>query len=94
MTLRRLLTTSTISDVTVMGYLVMFKPDAVGTGSVMQGDATVSILNNEILACAWPGPPRQRDQMVIDGRIWSVQGSTPLWEGTTCIGHDIYVRGG
>lgn len=94
MTLRRPLTTSTVTDVTVQGYLALFRPEQVGTGSIVQGDGTIQILNDEILASGWPGPVRAGDKMVIDGRIWLVTGAAEVFEGSNVIGHSINVRGG
>jgi hypothetical protein len=94
MTLRRQLTTSTKIDVTVQGFLTLFRADQVGMGSIMQGDGIVAILNDEIATASWPGPGRSRDQMIIDGRTWAVLGSTPIYEAGVCIGHSISVRGG
>lgn len=96
MTLRRLLTAnpSTSVEVTLLGFLSMFSADQVGTGDIMQGDGSVAILNDEIEAAAWPGPPRARDQMIIDGRVWNVRGSNPIYEADVCIGHNLSVRGG
>lgn len=96
MVLRRLLTAnpSTFTDVTVMGYLALFRAEQVGVGSIIQGDGTVQILNDEVAAAGWPGPVRAKDQMVIDGRIWTVLGSAEVWEGGNLIGYSINVRGG
>jgi hypothetical protein len=94
MTLRRLLTTSTKVDVTLNGFISTFRPEQIGVGAIQQGDASIAILNDEIVAAAWPGPPRTRDQMLIDGRVWTVQGSTPIYEGTDCIGYNLFCRGG
>lgn len=94
MTLRRLLTTSTSTDVTVQGYLSMYRPDQIGIGSIALGDGTVQILNDEIATAGWPGPIRARDQMIIDGRIWTILGAAQVCEGSTVIGYTISVRGG
>lgn len=94
MTLRRLLTPSSVQDVTVQGYLAMYRPEQVGIGSIIQGDGTVQILNDEIAAVGWPGPVRARDQMIIDGRIWTVMGAAQVCEGEAVIGYTISVRGG
>lgn len=94
MTLRRLTAAGAApTDVAVQGHLKAYRPEQL-TGDIRMGDAQVAILNDEISAAAWPGPPRARDQMVIDGRLWSVQGAFPVYEGATCIGFDVWVRGG
>jgi hypothetical protein len=93
--LRRLLSTTSSLDVALTGYLTMFQPDKVGVGSIMQGDASVAILQDELdIEPAWTGLPRARDQMVIDGRIWTVIGSSPVYDGETLLGHTLHCRGG
>lgn len=93
MTLRRPLTTTTVSDVTVAGIDRAYKPEQVA-GDIRQGDRMVAILNDEITAAGWPGPPRPRDLMLIDGLQATVEGSFAIYDGAVCIGHDIQVRGG
>lgn len=94
MTLRRLTSTSTSTDISLLGYMTRYNPLDVTTGSITQGDALIAIMNDEIIEAAWPGPPRPRDQMVIDSRVWVVRGVDAVFEGPTCIGHNIAVRGG
>lgn len=93
MVLKRAIDTSTSVAVTVLGVSKSYAPlqDA---GDVRQGDEMVAILNDEIAATAWPGPPRARDILTIDGRNWAIQGSMAVFEGSVCIGHQLWVRGG
>lgn len=84
---------STFSDLAVAGYLSTYRPEQL-TGGVQMGDASVAILNDEILAAAWPGPPRSKDAMIIDGRTWQVIGARAIFERTAVIGFAIWVRGG
>jgi hypothetical protein len=98
MTLRRQTSTATIpptyADVTVQGHLVAAKPDDV-QGEVMQGDARVAILNDEIAATDWPGPPRKHDLVLVDGETWVVHGPPAgVYDGATLIGFMLHVRGG
>lgn len=96
MTLRRLLTANpqTFIDVSVLGYLSMFRAEQIGVGSIIQGDGTIAILNDEIAAAGWPGPVRAQDKIIIDGRFWIILGSSEVCEGSNVIGHTISVRGG
>jgi hypothetical protein len=80
-------------DVTVQGFKAAFSPEQI-TGGVQQGDCRVQILADEITAAAWPGPPKNKDSVVVDGRTWSVQGATPLYDGATLLGFSLWVRGG
>lgn len=94
MMLRRLLTTATHTDVTVQGYISLFHAEQPGQGSLMQGDSVLTLTNDEIAASGWPGPPRARDQVVADGRIWTIIGSKPVYDGAMLIGHSCQIRGG
>lgn len=94
MTLKRQLTTApTFASVTVRGATVAYQPDAIA-GDLKMGDLRVSILNDEIAAGSWPGPPRSRDQMLIDGKTYVVQAATSLYDGETLVGFTIWARGG
>ena len=42
-------------------------------GSITQGDRQVAISNAEIADTQWPGPPRNGDRCVIDGRTTTIQ---------------------
>lgn len=92
MELRRPTSTTSYTSVPVRGIFSGYKPEQM-TGGVQQGDAKVSILNDEIALLAWPGPPRRRDAMLIDARVWNVEGATLIYDGDTLIGHDLWVRG-
>lgn len=95
MTLRRRASATDASPatVTVNGVARGYKPQQIA-GNVREGDMQVSILNDEITAASWPGPPLPRDEIVIDGNLWRVEGCETLYEGTLCIGHRLQVRGG
>lgn len=90
MTLRRQVTTSSNTDATVVGFVTAFRPDQI-TGDVRQGDCVVAI---GPAPAGWPGPPRARDQVVIDAKVWTVQGAAALYEGATLAGYDLHARGG
>lgn len=95
MTLRRALPTSpvTYAECPLLGFQAFYRPEHI-TGGVRQGDARVQILNDEIAALSWPGPPVSQDLIVIDGRTWAVVGALAVYEGSSCIGFDLHVRGG
>jgi hypothetical protein len=42
-------------------------------GSITQGDREVAITNTEIADAQWPGPPRNGDRCIIDGRTTTIQ---------------------
>lgn len=81
------------AQVQVRGVARGYRPEQL-TGDIRQGDQNVSILNDEIAAAGWPGPPKARDSIIIDGRTWAVEGAYPVYEGDLLIGHDLWVRGG
>lgn len=93
MTLRRPLTTSVNQDVQVAGLLSAYQPGQL-TGGVQQGDARVSLLDDEIQVFGWPGPPRTRDAVLIAGETWRVLGAMRVLDGALVIGHHLWVRGG
>lgn len=61
---------------------------------LVQGDEEAWILNDEIAAAGWPGPPKAGDTMIIDGANWSVVGNRAVYAGPLLIGHNITIRGG
>jgi hypothetical protein len=95
LTLRRQTATNpaTYRDVSLLGMPAFYKPGTL-TGGVQQGDAQVQILTDEITAAGWPGPPRVRDLLIVDGRTWSVIGANPVMVGPLTIGFSLWIRGG
>lgn len=80
------------SDVTVLALLHAYVPNAV-TKDLHEGDRVAEILNDEIAAAGWPGPPKHGDTVLADGITLSVLGATPLYDGTTLLGFRVVVRG-
>lgn len=95
MTLRRPLTAApaTFADVSLTGFFRAFQPHQM-TGDVRQGDARVEISGAEITAAGWPGPPRPRDMLTIEGKAWLVLGAAPLYDGADLAGYTLHIRGG
>jgi hypothetical protein len=93
MELRRLTSTTAYTSVSLLGILRAYRPEQLA-GDIRQGDAQVSVLADEIAAASWPAPPRVRDQLVIDAMVWAVQGAWPIFDGSSLIGWDLWVRGG
>ena len=87
--------TNPITEIAVglLGVMRGYRPEQLN-GDIRQGDSNVAILNDEIAAAAWPGPPHVNDKLTIDGVDWTIQGAFNVWDGTTLIGHDLWVRGG
>ena len=81
------------ADLPVLAYLWPYAPDKVA-GAIRQGDAQVQMMDDEIAAEAWPGPPRTGDWLVVDGATWLVQGANPVYDGAVLIGHNLWIRGG
>lgn len=95
MVLRRPLTVNppTYQDVVLQGFQRAYRPEQL-SANLHQGDSLIAICANEIQAAGWPAPPRAKDQMIIDGRTWAIEGSQTLCDGTEVIGYDLWVRGG
>jgi hypothetical protein len=94
MTLRRRTgTTTSFTDVAVIGVLHNFSPEELA-GGVMQGDARIIIGAGPVIASAGFGQPRKGDFVVADGRTWQVQGAQARADGSTVVGYEIHGRGG
>jgi hypothetical protein len=78
--------------VTVKGASTQYRADQL-LGGIIQGDRRVEILADEIAAAAWPAPPKKNDRLTIDGVVTTLQGAEALFEGATCIGYRLWVRG-
>lgn len=83
----------TYASVTLKGFSRAYRPDPLA-GSLVQADYAVEILNDEIVAASWAGPPRPTDELLMDGASFSVEGAEPIYEGAAVIGHCLMVRGG
>jgi hypothetical protein len=92
MLLRRQATPGVFTDVIVQGTDRAYKPEQ-EPGDIRQGDRMVSILADEIAAAGWPGPPRARDRIDIDGRSNGIEGAFAIYEGAVCIGYDFHIKG-
>ncbi len=94
MTLRRRVGTgSTFVSVVVRGVDQDYKPDEI-VGDIAQGDKRITISNAEIALANWPGPPRRGDAVLMEGRLWTVQGSDARTLSSTILAHVLHVRGG
>lgn len=80
------------ATVTVQGFKRDYTPGQV-VGEIQQGDARVEILPDEIEATGWPGPPRPKDAVLIDGAVWTVQGAPALYDGPVLVGYSLWIRG-
>jgi hypothetical protein len=81
------------ADLRVQAYLYPFSPQLIA-GPIKQGDAQVQMLNDEIAAAGWPGPPGAGDWLVIDGKTWQIEGANAVYDGSTALGFNLWVRGG
>ncbi|MEJ0015717.1 MAG: hypothetical protein WDN25_03975 [Acetobacteraceae bacterium] len=59
-------------DVTCLAMIAQLD-DVVSTGGATQFRRRITIGNAEIAASGWPGPPKQGDQVLDDGRTMKVQ---------------------
>ena len=62
-------------------------------GGIIQGDRQVAISNAEIAHAQWPGPPRNGDRCVIDGRTTTIQACDTRRLRNEIVLHLIQVRG-
>ena len=84
---------STFLDVAVLGFTTAYRPEQI-TGGVKQGDESLALLQDEIDAAGWPGPPRAGDAVLMDAKTWQVVGNFVLRDGPLAIGHKVWIRGG
>lgn len=83
----------TAPAVAVLGYSRAFQPGELQAG-VQQGDVRIEILADEIAEAAWPAPPRNPDRVTVDGRTYTVQGATAIYDLAELIGWSLWCRGG
>ncbi|WP_406854396.1 hypothetical protein ABEG18_17830 [Alsobacter sp. KACC 23698] len=62
-------------------------------GGITQGDREVAITNTEIADAQWPGPPRNGDRCIIDGRTTTIQACDTRRLRNEVVLHLIQVRG-
>lgn len=92
-TLRRVTGTQQIPmDVEVTAVVRGYQPQDVA-GTVMQGDRTVVLSNQEIAARRWPGPPQGSDRVLIGDEETVVMTVETIQIGDTVIRHNLVVRG-
>lgn len=95
LTLRRLAADLAATDVAVRGVVRGYAASEL-VGAIQQGDREVRIANAEILAAAWPGPPRageNADRVVIDGVAMVVMAVDTRHVGGDAALHILQVRG-
>ena len=78
MTYRRLDSTTSATTCIVTGMLTAFSADQINGTSIAQGDAKIEIGSAELAAASIT--PRARDEIIIDGRYWSISGATPIYD--------------
>jgi len=86
---RRVGKTEAFTSVTVLGKESAYKPTEL-VGLVQQGDLKV-IIGPDLGAIA--APLKKPDQMLIDGRLHTIQGATPRYAGAAVDGYELWVRG-
>ena len=79
-------------DLTVTGVLTRVRPDT-AEPPLQQGDGTFEITDDERAAADWPEPD-VNTIVLIDDEMWAVKGAQPVYDGATCIGWTLWVRGG
>lgn len=86
---RRIGKTDAFTAATVQGFASAYKPQEL-VGLVQQGDLKVVIGPDlgEIAA-----PPKKPDQILIDGRAYTIQGAAARYVGAAIDGYELWVRG-
>ena len=79
-------------SVSLIGFARDYRPDEL-VGGLAQGDVRVEIGADEIAASSWPAPPKKLDRITIDGRTYTVQGASAVYDGPTLAGYSIWARG-
>ena len=79
-------------DVTVKAFVTGFAPSEL-VGDIKQGDRKVVIANAEIVAAAWPGPPRIGDRAIIGGKTFTIGAPDTRKMGDEICGHWMVARG-
>lgn len=80
-------------SVSLIGYARDYRPEEL-VGGIAQGDVRVEIGADEIAAASWPAPPRKTDRVTVDGRTYTIQGASAVYDGPTLAGYSIWARGG
>ncbi len=91
-TLRRVAGPGRFVSVTLKAVWRGYQPQELA-GGIVQGDREVRIGNAEIAARKWPGPPRRGDQMILEGRTFTVMAADSPNIGETTAMHILQVRG-
>jgi hypothetical protein len=92
LTLRRVATGQVPVDVAVRGLVRDYRPDEL-VGNISQGDRRVTLGNAEIAAAGWPLPIRKGDQVLDEGRVYTVQSCNTLRLRGEVARHEIVARG-
>lgn len=79
-------------DVAVKARVTGFAPDEL-VGEIKQGDRRVVIANAEIVAAAWPGPPKIGDRLIIGGKIFTIAAPDTRKIGDDICGHWLVAKG-
>ncbi len=84
---------STYFDVVLPAMVRAYQPQEL-VGGITQGDRRVVISDREITAAQWPGPPRQGDQLLINGKTATLQANAAtILVGDFVVKHIMQVRG-
>jgi len=79
-------------DVTTRAVVVGFQPDEL-VGGIIQGDKRVIMGPRDLTVRQWPQPPRKGDQIIIRGRINTIEGVDDVSLGGVTVRYNILVRG-
>lgn len=91
-TLRRLVSGGPPIDVTVMATIMGYQVNEF-VGGIVQGDRRAKISDDDIAVAAWPGPPRRGDQIIANGRTFTVQACDTATMGASVLSHTMQITG-
>lgn len=81
----------TYTSVSVYAFSRESAPDDIRDG-LRQANRIAEILADEIVAAAWPAPPRNGDSLVTPFGTLAVLACVPVWAAATVIGYRLYCR--
>lgn len=81
------------TDVSVKGRIAGASPDQL-VGDLRQSSRNVVIGNDEIVAAAWPGPPRKGDRLIFaDGKVVTIMEVDTRKLKDAVAGHWLTIKG-
>jgi hypothetical protein len=93
--LERLMSDKSRPSINVLAKFYAYSPEQVSqNANISPGDAKIEITNDELSTAGWSGPSSQTDTFIMDGKRYTVKGSSaPLMAGAVHCGFSVMVKG-